>query len=187
MRDHLRGRLPGVIGAERLWSFSFVDDVAGAHVAALTASAPARDYVVGGVNAPQQRDLRLPRATRAVCALPRRMPYAVATAAALVEEAAAAVFHRAPLADARRRRNLSARLVAGERRAARAELGLTMTPLDGRARAHARVAERSPVPFLQRQALYPANSDESPWHELPLLRCRATARRTKARKRASAR
>ena len=39
MRDHLRGRLPAVIGPERLWSFTFVDDVADAHVAALDASA----------------------------------------------------------------------------------------------------------------------------------------------------
>ena len=43
-----------MIGPERLWSFAFVDDVADAHVAALTHPRPARDYVVGGVNAPQQ-------------------------------------------------------------------------------------------------------------------------------------
>src|SRR4051794_4840151 len=36
MRDHLAGRLPGVVGPERLWSYAYVDDVADAHVAALT-------------------------------------------------------------------------------------------------------------------------------------------------------
>src|SRR5258708_18011532 len=54
MRDHLRGRLPGVIAPERLWSYAFVDDVAEAHVVALTHPHPAREYVVGGVHAPQQ-------------------------------------------------------------------------------------------------------------------------------------
>src|SRR5438552_9528918 len=53
MRDHLAGRLPGVVGANRLWSFSFVEDVADAHVAAVAHPAPAREYVVGGIDAPQ--------------------------------------------------------------------------------------------------------------------------------------
>ncbi len=38
--DHLKGRLPGLIGAGRIWSFSFVDDVAAAHVAALESGVP---------------------------------------------------------------------------------------------------------------------------------------------------
>ena len=42
-RDHLAGRLPGIIGADRLWSFSFVDDVAEAHVRALESGEPARN------------------------------------------------------------------------------------------------------------------------------------------------
>ena len=33
--DHLAGRLPGVVGADRIWSFAYVDDVAAGHVAAL--------------------------------------------------------------------------------------------------------------------------------------------------------
>ena len=34
--DHLRGRFPGVVGpGDRLWSYSFVEDVAAGHVAAL--------------------------------------------------------------------------------------------------------------------------------------------------------
>src|SRR6478672_9895450 len=54
MDDQLRGRLPAVIGPEHTWSFSYVDDVAEAHVAALLHPAPAREYTVGGVNAPQR-------------------------------------------------------------------------------------------------------------------------------------
>ncbi len=128
MRDHLERRLPGVIGGERRWSFAYVDDVARAHVVALTRPDPRRDYVVGGENAPQRaifdylaRVRRLP--------LPRRIPYPVATAAALVEEARAAIFHREPL--------LTRGVVeifrhdwSLESEMARAELGLTITPLD---------------------------------------------------------
>lgn len=55
VRNHLDGRLPGIIGADRLWSFAYVDDVAAAHVAALTQGEPGREYVVGGENAPQMR------------------------------------------------------------------------------------------------------------------------------------
>ena len=35
LADHLAGRLPGLIGPERIWSFAWIDDVAAAHVAAL--------------------------------------------------------------------------------------------------------------------------------------------------------
>jgi farnesol dehydrogenase len=96
MRDHLAGRLPGVIGAEHLWSYVFVDDVADAHVAALAHPAPAREYVVGGVNAPQHAIFESLQRTRGR-KLPLRIPYAVATAAALAEEARAALTKRPPL------------------------------------------------------------------------------------------
>jgi farnesol dehydrogenase len=96
MRDHLAGRLPAVIGPEHLWSYSFVDDVADAHVAALTRPDPAREYIVGGVNAPQQAIYEFLRDQRGR-PLPRRLPYAAATAAALAAEAYAALTSRAPL------------------------------------------------------------------------------------------
>jgi farnesol dehydrogenase len=96
MRDHLAGRLPGVIGPERLWSYAFIDDVAEAHVAALTHPAPAREYMVGGVNAPQQAIYDFLKKTRGR-PLPRRLPGPVAFAAALVQEAYSALAHRPPL------------------------------------------------------------------------------------------
>src|SRR5258708_153024 len=73
MRDHLRGRLRAVIGPERLWSYAFVDDAAEAHVAALTHPQPAREYIVGGVNAPQQAIYEFLRDERGL-PLPRRLP-----------------------------------------------------------------------------------------------------------------
>jgi farnesol dehydrogenase len=133
MRDHLRGRLPGVIAPERFWSYAFVDDVAEAHVAALTHPHPAREYVVGGVNAPQQAIYEFLRDQRGL-PLPRRLPIGVAVVAAIAQEAYSALAHRAPL--------LTRGLVEIFRHdwsldstSAQRDLGLRMTPLkDGLAR-----------------------------------------------------
>lgn len=128
MADHLRGSLPGVIGGDRIWSFAFVDDVARAHVAALTQTHTSREYVIGGANAPQRTIFEYLARTRGV-ALPRRIPYSLATIAALVEEMRARVTGHPP------------RLTRGaveifrhdwplDDAGAMAALGVTPTPLD---------------------------------------------------------
>jgi farnesol dehydrogenase len=96
IRDHLSGRLRGSVGAERIWSFAFVEDVAEAHVAAATRRDPAREYNVGGINAPQRAiyDFLRERCGRS---LPRRIPYAIASATALALEGVAAITRRPPL------------------------------------------------------------------------------------------
>lgn len=133
MRDHLRGRLPAVLGPQRLWPFAFVDDVAEAHVAALTHPHPAREYVLGGVNAPQQTIYEFLREARGR-PLPRRLPYAVAMGAALAQEAYSALTGRQPIF------NRGVVEIFGhdwslDSTAARADLGLRITPLsDGLAR-----------------------------------------------------
>jgi NAD+-dependent farnesol dehydrogenase len=133
MRDHLRGRLPAVIGPEHLWSYSFVDDVAEAHVAALTHPGPAREYVVGGVNAPQQAIYEFLREQRGR-PLPRRLPYGVAIAGAIVQEAYSALVHRAPLVT-RGVVEIFRHDWPLDSTSAQADLGLRMTPLnDGLAR-----------------------------------------------------
>ena len=95
MGDQLRGRLPGIIGAEHTWSFAFVDDVADAHVAALTHASPAREYVVGGENAPQRLIYEFVRERRGRT-IPPRIPYWLATVAAGGSEALAALTGRPP-------------------------------------------------------------------------------------------
>ncbi|HEY2434984.1 MAG TPA: NAD-dependent epimerase/dehydratase family protein [Vicinamibacterales bacterium] len=85
MRDHLQGRLPVLVGPEHTWSFAFVDDVADAHVAAVAHASPAREYAVGGVNAPQRAIYEFVRDRRGR-AIPPRVPYAIATASALACE-----------------------------------------------------------------------------------------------------
>ena len=96
VHDHLEGRLPGIIGADRQWSFTHVDDLATAHVAALTRGEPGQEDEAGGENSPQMRLFEIlgrMRGTR----LPRRIPYAVATALACLEEARATLSGRPPL------------------------------------------------------------------------------------------
>jgi len=94
--DHLRGRLPGLIGAARPWSFAYIDDVAAAHVAALTRADPGSEHVIGGENAPQLRLFEMVR-ERTGARLPRRIPFGVANVLAMVEELRARVTGRPPL------------------------------------------------------------------------------------------
>jgi nucleoside-diphosphate-sugar epimerase len=131
--DQLRGRLPVIIGPEHVWSFSYVDDVAAAHVAASMRDLPAREYAVGGVNAPQRSIYEFVHAQRGR-AIPPRIPYALATAGAAACEAFAAATGRPPL--------LTRGVVEIFRRdwpldstAAQRDLDLRVTPLmDGLAR-----------------------------------------------------
>ena len=96
VRDHLRGKLPGVVGASRIWSYAHVDGVAAAHVRALE-SAPAGDeFLIGGENAPQMRVFEIVRDLTGR-PLPRRIPYIAATAAAIVDETRARLTGRPPL------------------------------------------------------------------------------------------
>lgn len=127
MRDHLSGRLPGVVGPERLWSFSFVDDVADAHVAAMTRGDAAREYIVGGVNAPQHAIFEFLRERRGR-SMPRRIPYAIASAAATAQECYAALTKRPPLIT-RGAVEIFRHDWPLESGAATRDLGLRMTPL----------------------------------------------------------
>jgi NAD+-dependent farnesol dehydrogenase len=95
LADHLAGRLPGLIGPERTWSFAHVDDVAAAHVVALERGSPGASYELGGENRPQISVFELLREATGR-KLPRRIPAPVARAAAAVEELLAASFGRVP-------------------------------------------------------------------------------------------
>jgi nucleoside-diphosphate-sugar epimerase len=88
IRDHLAGRLLGIVGAQRLWSFAFIDDVAAAHVSALEGAVPGDEYILGGENLPQRRIFDWLRDAKGT-SMPRRIPYPVAMLAGLVEELAA--------------------------------------------------------------------------------------------------
>lgn len=93
--DHLRGRLPGLIGADRCWSYAYVDDVAAAHVTAVQ-QASGGEFPLGGENAPQMRVFELVREARGT-PLPRRIPFAAARVAAMLAEGRAYLFAHPPL------------------------------------------------------------------------------------------
>jgi nucleoside-diphosphate-sugar epimerase len=91
VRDHYARRLPGIVGAGHTWSFAYIDDVADAHVRALTPPlSRGAEYLLGGVNAPQIRIFELMR-KRVGTPLPRRIPFAAASAAGWIEERRAAI------------------------------------------------------------------------------------------------
>ena len=94
--DHRAGHLPGLVGADRIWSYAYIDDVAEAHVSALAPTVSGTEYIVGGVNAPQIRVFEILRELTAA-KLPRRIPFAAASAIAWIEERRAALTRRPPL------------------------------------------------------------------------------------------
>jgi farnesol dehydrogenase len=96
LADHLAGRLPGVVGARRLWSYAFVDDVADAHVAALERGRIGARYRLGGENATQMRQFEIVR-ERLGTPLPSRIPFLVAAALGIEEQTRAALLGSPPL------------------------------------------------------------------------------------------
>ena len=95
IRDHLGGRLPGLVGASRIWSYAHIEDVAVAHVRALEIDT-GDEYMLGGENVPQIRVFEIVRELTGH-PLPRRVPTPAAFAAALIYEARARLTGVPPL------------------------------------------------------------------------------------------
>jgi farnesol dehydrogenase len=93
--DHLAKRLPGLVGAEHIWSYAWVRDVADAHVSALEHPAPAAEYGLGGVNTSQLRPFEILK-TLTGRGLPRRVPYWAAGLVARLDVARARLTGRMP-------------------------------------------------------------------------------------------
>jgi farnesol dehydrogenase len=126
--DHLAGRLPGVVGADRIWSFSYVEDVAAAHVAAVERGRTGAQYPLGGVDAPQMRAFEIVR-TLTGRPLPRRLPAWLVAAGALADELRAGFFGGAPLVTTGTLEILLRDWPLGCA-LAREDLGYTVTPLE---------------------------------------------------------
>jgi nucleoside-diphosphate-sugar epimerase len=88
LHDHLRGRLPGIVGADRQWSFAWIDDVAEAHVSALDRGGHGAEYILGGENAPQMRLFEIARDVTGR-RLPRRLPAGLIRLVGTLDEARA--------------------------------------------------------------------------------------------------
>lgn len=79
--DHLRGKLPGIIGpGDRLWSYAFVADVARGHLAALEKGRAGERYFLGGENVDMNGLFALLAELTRVPAPRRHIPYLVASA-----------------------------------------------------------------------------------------------------------
>jgi NAD+-dependent farnesol dehydrogenase len=94
--DHLRHRLPGLIGPEHLWSYAYLDDVAAGAAAAIERGRIGARYALGGENVPQSRVFEIVAALTGR-GTPMRIPFALAHALGRVEEVRAAALGGTPL------------------------------------------------------------------------------------------
>jgi NAD+-dependent farnesol dehydrogenase len=80
LTDHLNGRLPALIGpADRLWSYSFVEDVAEGHALALEKGKAGERYFLCGENRTLTELFALVEQLTAVAAPRRHIPFGVAS------------------------------------------------------------------------------------------------------------
>jgi NAD+-dependent farnesol dehydrogenase len=126
--DHLRGRLPGVIGPENRWSYAYVDDVAHGHAAALERGRIGGRYALGGENAPQRRVFEIVREVTGRRP-PLRIPFPIASMLGAAEELRVGLFGGTPLVT-RGAVEIFRHDWSLDSRDAVHELGYTMTPLD---------------------------------------------------------
>lgn len=78
--DHFRGAFPGIVGpGDRLWSYSYVDDVAAGHVAALERGRRGERYFLCGENVGMVEFFRTLEKVSGVAAPRRHIPYAAAS------------------------------------------------------------------------------------------------------------
>jgi NAD+-dependent farnesol dehydrogenase len=94
--DHLKHKLPGLVGPENPWSYSYVDDVADGHCVALERGAIGGRYALGGANATQQRVFEIVRQLTGRRP-PPRIPFPVATLLGAAEELRVSIFGGTPL------------------------------------------------------------------------------------------
>ncbi len=94
--DHLKHKLPGLVGPEHLWSFAYVDDVAAGHCDALEHGRIGARYALGGENAPQGRLFEVVRQLTGRRP-PPRIPFPVASVLGAAEEIRVTLFGGTPL------------------------------------------------------------------------------------------
>ena len=79
--DHLQGRFPGIVGpGDRLWSYSFVEDVAEGHALALEKARAGERYFLCGENVEMNGFFRVLEEVTGAAPPRRHIPYGVASA-----------------------------------------------------------------------------------------------------------
>ncbi len=94
--DHLASRRPGLIGPDRIWSFSWVDDVANAHVDALENGGRGQVIEAGGHNLEQRAPFEW-LLSKMGTPLPRSLPVWLGKAVGVAELAKASLTGRDPI------------------------------------------------------------------------------------------
>jgi farnesol dehydrogenase len=94
--DHLKHKLPGLVGPEQRWSYAYVDDVAAGHCAALERGRVGGRYALGGENAPQRRVFEILEQLTGRRP-PPRMPFPIAALMGAAEELRVTLFGGTPL------------------------------------------------------------------------------------------
>jgi NAD+-dependent farnesol dehydrogenase len=149
--DHLRGKLLGIVGADCVWSYAWLGDVAQGHVAAVERGRPGERYRLGGEN---HRQMRVFERVRELTgrALPRRLPAWLAVAIGAIEEFRAGLTGRTPLVTAGTVKILTQDWTMDSSLAV-GELGYSITPLeDGIARVVAQAVRADDDPSGRERA-----------------------------------
>jgi NAD+-dependent farnesol dehydrogenase len=94
--DHLKHKLPGLVGPEQRWSYAYIDDVAAGHCAALERGRVGGRYALGGENAPQRRVFEILQQLTGRRP-PPRIPFPVAALMGAAEELRVTLFGGTPL------------------------------------------------------------------------------------------
>ena len=94
--DHLKHRLPGLVGPEHPWSYAYVDDVAAGHCGALERGTIGGRYALGGENAPQRRIFEIVQQLTHRRP-PPRIPFPLADLVGAAEELRVTMFGGTPL------------------------------------------------------------------------------------------
>jgi len=125
--DHLKHKLPGLVGPEHPWSYAYIDDVAAGHCAALERGALGGRYALGGENAAQRRVFELVQQLTGRHP-PARIPFPIAAMLGAAEELRVSVFGGTPLLTRGAVEIFRHDWSLDSREAVR-DLGYTMTPL----------------------------------------------------------
>jgi farnesol dehydrogenase len=94
--DHLKRKLPGLVGPEHPWSYAYVADVAAGHCAVLERGRPGARYALGGENAPQRRVFEIVQQITGRRP-PARIPFPIADLLGAAEELRVTLFGGMPL------------------------------------------------------------------------------------------
>lgn len=97
IQQYLAGKFPGLLGTgEQRWSFSYIDDVVAAHLAALGRGKVGEEYILGGDNRPLNDLFRIVGEQSNVRRPVRHLPFALGKMLGAVELARAKLTGRAP-------------------------------------------------------------------------------------------